>query len=374
VDAQVRVLLEQLAAQLEAARSSEAERLRSLDAQISTAHERERQQLEQLDALSNQVGAELARLSSELTDQWQSRQASEQSHDARAERVVEQLSAACSAVERSAAEQQASLEQLVERLPPLFGAAAETSAASTQRALEQLVESSERRLSEVSQLFADETRGWGERALSALQRVDRSADLLDDAIARQGQGMSELLERVAQLLPELSAAAQSGAASTVTQLRELAEQQATRWLELERSLDRGRELQARAFADELTSHAAELESRLTRTGEAVHEAAAIWQSSSAEMQAVAQLFASSVERQREASDAWLESLGQIEAAVEHAGRRSASDALADQLASTHELFARQLQFQRELFEQLRGLRGSTAAPRVNGGRNVSAAK
>jgi len=49
------------------------------------------------------------------------------------------------------------------------------------------------------------------------------------------------------------------------------------------------------------------------------------------------LFATSVERQREASDAWLESLGEIDGAVERAGRHAASDALADQLASTQEV-------------------------------------
>jgi hypothetical protein len=83
---------------------------------------------------------------------------------------------------------------------------------------------------------------------------------------------------------------------------------------------------------------------------------------------VAELFAKSVERQREASDAWLESLGEVEGAVEQAGRSAAADALSDQLASTQEVFARQLQFQRELFDQLRALRGGGhAGTRAQGG-------
>jgi alpha-D-ribose 1-methylphosphonate 5-triphosphate synthase subunit PhnG len=57
--------------------------------------------------------------------------------------------------------------------------------------------------------------------------------------------------------------------------------------------------------------------------------------------------------------------------VERAGRHAASDALSDQLASTQELFTRQLQFQRELLEQLRALRGGTGNRFANGERDVS---
>jgi len=103
-----------------------------------------------------------------------------------------------------------------------------------------------------------------------------------------------------------------------------------------------------------------LEERLAKASEAVQEAASVWRASSAEMHAVVESFASSVERQREASDAWLESLGDVEGSVERAGRDAARDALSDQLASTQEVLARQLQFQRELFEQLRTLRGEPA--------------
>jgi hypothetical protein len=57
--------------------------------------------------------------------------------------------------------------------------------------------------------------------------------------------------------------------------------------------------------------------------------------------------------------------------VERAGRGAAADALGDQLASTQEVFARQLQFQRELFEQLRSLRAPPSAP-AHEERDVSA--
>ncbi len=116
---------------------------------------------------------------------------------------------------------------------------------------------------------------------------------------------------------------------------------------------------AKALSDELNAHAQGLGKSLESTTTLVHEAASVLKANSIEMAAVAEMFAASVERQREAAKTWIESLGEIEGAVERAGRGAAADALGDQLASTQEVFARQLQFQRELFEQLRTLRVSS---------------
>jgi len=80
-------------------------------------------------------------------------------------------------------------------------------------------------------------------------------------------------------LPQLADAAQSGAASTLARLRENADAQAARFAELETTLSRGREQHTLGLAEQLTSHAAELEQRLDKTSEAVAEAAAIWQAS-----------------------------------------------------------------------------------------------
>jgi hypothetical protein len=328
------------------------------------AREREREQVDRLEGVRTQVGAELARLSAELTAELERRSQRERDHDERAQSAAVQLAAAGGAIER---------------LPQLVQAAVERSVVAAQQVLTQLVELTEQRIGGVSQLLSDElaqraTRAGelDERAVLALERVDRSAQLFDGAIAQQSRGLEALLERIGALLPELTEAAQSGAADTLARLRELGEQSATRLTQLESKLADGRHTHARELADQLTSHADELELRLGKTSDAVHEASAIWQASSAEMQAIVQLFASSVERQREASEAWLESLGDIEAAVERAGRHAASDALSDQLASTQELFARQLQFQRELLEQLRALRGGTGARFANGELDVSA--
>jgi hypothetical protein len=270
------------------------ELLTRLDLQLETARTTELERLQQLDGLRNGLASELARLSTDLSEQLERRLSSEREHDARAERAGTQLTAASAALEQAGVSHGAALERV-----------------------------------------------------------------------------QALIEGVTAMLPELASAAQSGAAETLARLGALAEEQASRLTQLELTLSDGRASHVRELAEQLTSHASELEQRLEKTGDAVHEASAIWRASSAEMQGVAQLFASSVDRQREASDAWLESLGDIEAAVERAGRHAASDALSDQLASTQELFTRQLQFQRELLEQLRALRGGSTQRFASGERDVS---
>ncbi|MEY4582239.1 MAG: hypothetical protein RL701_6942 [Pseudomonadota bacterium] len=364
-------LLGRVDTQLEAARSTESERLRSLDEQVSAARAREGEQLTRLDELSTRVGSELERLSGALSAQLEQRLAHEQQHEARAERAFTQLEATAGALERGITRQEDALTHLVERLPQRFDQAADSARTAAQESLAQLIGVTEDRLSRVSTLLSDElsqrahtTKAADDRVAEALARVQESASLLDTAIARQGQGLESLIERVGKLLPELTEAAHAGASTTLTQLRASGEQQAERFAELEQAVTRGRDEHARGLADQLTQHAMDLETRLAKTGSAVQEAAAIWQASSAEMQAVAELFASSVERQREASDAWLESLGEVEGAVERAGRDAARDALNEQLAATQEVFAHQLQFQRELFEQLRTLRGDQGLSRA----------
>jgi hypothetical protein len=150
----------------------------------------------------------------------------------------------------------------------------------------------------------------------------------------------------------------------------LGEEHGARFAELEALLQAGQAQHTQALAGELTGHAERLAKGLETTTQIVHEAATVLRASSAEMGAVAALFQQSVAQQREAAQAWQESLGELEGAVERVGRGAAADMLGDQLASTQEVFARQLQFQRELFEQLRTLRGVSAAG-PKGERDVS---
>ena len=236
---------------------------------------------------------------------------------------------------------------------------------SAHASLQGLIAQSEQRLGKVESLLGDalsarleNERASAQKAQDAFAQLEQTAQLLDQSIAHQGEQFGGLVERVSTLLRELGERTGSEAERTLHKLGESAQQQAARLAEFSERLGDHRAEQARALSEQLTAHASELEQRLAKTSALVEEAAACWQASTVEMQTVADVFAKSVDRQREASDAWLESLGEVEGAVERAGKHAARDALTDQLASTQEVFARQLQFQRELFEQLRTLRGS----------------
>jgi hypothetical protein len=151
---------------------------------------------------------------------------------------------------------------------------------------------------------------------------------------RREQGASELAERDAAQAHRLEGV-----------VEQLAEQSRTH---------------AEQLADGLSARGEALAEGLGATGELVREAADLVKAGGAEMSGVAEMFGQAVDRQRDAATAWLESLGEVEGAVEQAGQGAAADALRDQLSHTQELFGRQLQFQRELFEQLRELRSDEA--------------
>jgi uncharacterized protein (TIGR03382 family) len=362
-------LLTRLDAQVSAARDSERERLASLDAQVSQGQERESARLRELSELAERVGAELTRLSAALATQLEQRTQVESQHDARAERTLTQLSAAASALEQSLGQQSSSLKDITEQLPPLFQQTASASQAAAERALSELAHVTEQRLTSVSQLLEGELaqragreKTLAERAEQAFEHVQQSAGLVQSALSRQSGELEGLFVRVGQLLPQLVEAAQTGATETLERLQHAADAQAERFAELEAAIERGRDEHARGLAAQLQEHAGELEKRLAEAGRAVEEAAGVWRASSAEMQALTELWSRSVEQQREAAQDFSESFADVEGAVERAGHEAARAALSDQLAATQEVFTRQLQFQRELFEQLRGLR--SPAPRV----------
>jgi hypothetical protein len=370
--------LARLDAQLEAAQGGEAERLRSLDAQLAQLRQRDDASRGELDALTARVGSELTRLVGALDAQVEARASLEREHADHTLRAAQQLTAAATTLEAQADKQQAALEltaaeqkatftRLVEQLPALFEQAARSSQASAESALAKLTELTEQRLTHVSQLLTDDVAARAE----ADQRVAERASSAFDSAADKGAEVSRLVERVEALLPQLSDAAQAGAAHTLERISAHVQAQAERFAAFEGALAEARMEQGAALASQLTGHAAELDQRLGLAINAVQEASAVWQASSAEMEAVAKLFASSIERQREASDAWIESLGEVEGAVERAGQNAAHDALTDQLAATQEVFAKQLQFQRELFEQLRALRTGTSPNRVSAGGGLS---
>jgi hypothetical protein len=208
--------------------------------------------------------------------------------------------------------------------------------------------------------LAEKLAGVAEQQAERFVRLEAGFETRQVALAEKLVGVTE---QQAARFTELEERLELRQLELAEKLAGVTEQQAARFTELEGRLEASQAELAQKLASELVGQAQRMGEGLAGTTALVGEAASVLKASSIEMGAVAELFAKSVERQREAAQAWLESLGEVESAVERAGRGAAADALGDQLASTQEVFARQLQFQRELFEQLRSLRPGTVSAR-----------
>jgi hypothetical protein len=206
-----------------------------------------------------------------------------------------------------------------EAVTPLVEAAVQNTVAASAASAERLIERVERDMEARRQ---SEARHFEEFTRASAQLVER--------IEGQEAAEARQQERAASLLAGIEQAGEA-LRSMGDEQRESLEASATAGMERVRELGAG----------------------LDQTAEAVRRAAELVQAGGAEMTAVAEQFGAAVERQREAADQWLESLGQIESAVDEAGRGAAAEALDRRLAATQEIFATQLEFQRELFQQLR---------------------
>jgi hypothetical protein len=194
-----------------------------------------------------------------------------------------------------------------------------------------------------------------ERAASLIEGIERASETLHNV----GREQREALEATAAASIEHTRAFDEQAAARFESLAALvnqgSEDQGERLARFEERLAEAQRSGASSMVESLATATQQLGESLSATGEAVRSAAELVQAGGAEMTAVAEQFGASVERQREAANQWLESLGQIEGAVDDAGRGAATDALDARLAATQEIFATQLEFQRELFRQLRDL-------------------
>jgi len=118
---------------------------------------------------------------------------------------------------------------------------------------------------------------------------------------------------------------------------------------------------ATALSERLSHHARGLDESLRATATTVREASDLLRSGGAEMVAVAEMFTGAVDRYREASDRWLDNLGAIEDAIARKDGGEAADLLGAYVAQTREVFDCSLQFQRELFTELRALRAKASS-------------
>ncbi len=191
-------------------------------------------------------------------------------------------------------------------------------------------------------------------------RLDETAASVGAAAARQASALEAMVAAAEGRLRAAEESQDARLSSLLDRMAAAEEAQASRLAAFEERIGALHEKGALGLAGELTRHAEGLSKGLAETTEILREAAGLVHAGGAEMTAVAEGFAAAVEAQRDASRAWLESLGQVEAAVLRAGEGAAADVLGEHLAHTHEVFDRQLRFQTELFEQLRALRPSPA--------------
>ncbi|MFO0680142.1 MAG: hypothetical protein U0169_26710 [Polyangiaceae bacterium] len=123
---------------------------------------------------------------------------------------------------------------------------------------------------------------------------------------------------------------------------------------------------ADSITERLETHAGVLREAVSEASSGVSSAAEAVRASGADMGIVAENLRTTIDAQKESASKWLETLSSIEDAVDVAMKASANLALEETLGRTEELFDKQLLFHRELFSQLRSIRGLGAdepAPR-----------
>jgi len=327
---------------------------------VANSEQREVALADRWSALGERIESDLGALVERIGSDVSARAERDQALAEGVESSLETLRLGAEGLHTLVAKQDQVVHELVGRSAAQLEALGSAAQSGAREALATLVKLGEEHA--MRTLESEETaRGAAREALSTLVKLGEA----QAARAAEADGVAQASAR--EILEQLARTGEDQA----LRIMQLGEAHAARFVQLEATLQGSQTQHASALAGDLTGHAERLSKGLEATTNLVQEAATVLRASSVEMGAVAGLFHQSVERQREAAQAWMESLGELEGAVERAGRGAAADALGDQLASTQEVFARQLQFQRELFEQLRTLRGNSIPP-AKGEHDVSA--
>jgi hypothetical protein len=191
-------------------------------------------------------------------------------------------------------------------------------------------------------------------AAEAATRVIRSAEV--GLEAREKAELSQAA-RVREVL--------SGLTGSVAEIGARADRlltaQADRLTEFEQRLEASRAASAERLGAQLVNHASAIGANLGATATLVEEGAGLLRAGGAEMSAVAEMFTTAVDRYRDASDRCVARLAELDEAVDRAGKKAAIELLTDYLDQTREVFEHSLEVQRELFAELRALRGRAAA-------------
>ncbi|AKF04250.1 hypothetical protein [Sandaracinus amylolyticus] len=304
----------------------------------------------------------------------------------RLERHVEAVDAALAThLERMSAMQRDAARESADRAVALDAVLREHAAALTETTSTMLAEAARRAeeagaaAERVVSATRDEitTRDAAERAQAARAEAVLSglARTAEQVSARAGEVLAAHAERQGELEARWIAAHEaaeraqaarteavlSGLAAAAEQVAQRADRvlddQAERQTALEARWLAAHDASAARLVALLEQHAEGLAQGLAATRSLVDDTAGLLRASGVEMGAVAEVFTSAVDRYREASAACLSALAGLDDAVDHAGKKAAIDLLTDYLDQTREVFEHSLEVQRELFAELRALRG-----------------
>jgi hypothetical protein len=195
----------------------------------------------------------------------------------------------------------------------------------------------------------------GARArLEMRAEADAARDVRLDALA-------EKLDLAAARMGDMSGTQATQLAALTARTQTVLDAQAAQLAAFELRLEIARTASAEAMAAQLGDHAKGLGESLEVTAALVQDASTVLRAGGAEMSSVAEMFTGAVDRYRAASDRWLENLGAIEDAIARKEGGEAADLLGAYLDQTREVFDHSLRFQRELFSELRALRGKASS-------------
>ena len=179
------------------------------------------------------------------------------------------------------------------------------------------------------------------------EHLEQGALQTDSMVASVRDLAAQLGERsTAQLHSVTDAVAES--------VRTQAEQLAV----FETQLAEARARSGEALAERLTAHADGLAGKLDATTTVVGEASDLLRAGGAELSAVAEMFTEAVDSYRESNERWLAALGHLETTLDARGDGTAAGVVGEYLDQTREVFGDAMRFQRELFTELRAMRGS----------------
>jgi hypothetical protein len=302
--------------------------------------------VEQLSAAVTKTSEQLSATTEGTSDKLASSQAA----------IVEQLSSAQKAtMDALATSAQSTSAQLADYLQRLSAIREELRADDDARA--------ERMIAETDERLAKLAAAVGEALSTSLDKVIASAQAAPEAAARvidesaarlraqadSDKTRDEALLEVIGRLEGLASALEHGA-----------KEQQERVGALEARLAETYENTASKWTESLAAQQQTLVDHSDKTVLAVREASEALNKGGEELASLSDLFGTSVDRYREASDKWLTGLSQMRAVAERAAQVDAQDLLAAYLEQTREVFDQTLAFQRQLFAELRKTRTEDA--------------